>query len=392
MDAYMRFIRFKRSSEMLMVSGQSGVGKSALVYHVQQHITELGGLFLCGKFDCFRQMEPLSAIIVALTDFCNQTSTEGEENHHQVKNALQEIVGSTSDILRDVIPTISRPFHTRQSDSVVIGANEAKYRLENAFRLFFRLITPPGQSIVLFLDDLQWADLLSLNLMKSLICDPKNKSLFVIGSYRNNEVHEAHPLVSHLRDIKNKGIKITEVEVDNLSRENVNELISDAIHSPSYLTQSLSTIVQRKTNGNPLFVLQFLKLIYDEGHLYFQVDANKWLWDISMIELKEVANNADGLIWRKIMQFPIETQHVVKVMACVGYECELWILGALVIGGFIQDEALACERAGIFHSTIQGENDIANGYFLRAYSSYEKWGAYCKAHHVRKQYSLHKYV
>jgi len=333
MNVYKKVGQCKSSSEMVVVSGYSGAGKSALVQQIKEPVTEMGGNFLCGKFDHFRQMEPLSALIVAFTQFCNGIIKEDADKLYRTKIAIQEKVGSASAFLVNVIPSLCQIIQIPTTETVDVSGMEAQHMLKYVFQLFVRAIATPSQPLVLFLDDLQWADPLSLDLIESLVSDTESKSLLFIGSYRDNEVDDRHPLAVKLRNIESKQVNITKINVGDLSKEDTNELISDLIQTSSELTQSLTNAVFRKTSGNVLFILQFLSSICNEGFLFFSTNSKAWQWDISMIESKNVADNTVELMLRKILQLPTQIQSALKLMACLGFCCEEFIVSSMAAGG-----------------------------------------------------------
>jgi len=332
METFNRAHQSKNSSEMILISGYSGAGKSALVSQAQKSLSALGGSFLCGKFDHFRQMEPLSAIITAFTEFCDEIITGDAERFHQTKISIQQKLGIASVFLANIIPNLNQIVQVPDTEPVDVGGMEAQHMLKYIFQLFVRAISKPSQTRVLFLDDLQWADPLSLDLIESLVTDIENGSLLFIGCYRDNEVDEGHPLATKLRSIEKRQVQITNIYVGDLNKEDTNELIADLIQSPPNLTQSLSNAVYLKTSGNVLYILQFLSSIYAEGYLRFSLETKQWQWDTLMINSKIIATNAMELSSHKILRLPKQTQNALKLIACLGYCCEEFVIYSMAAG------------------------------------------------------------
>jgi len=204
---------------------------------------------------------------------------------------------------------------------VEVASGESQNRFKFIFQTFFQTISTPAHPVILFLDDLQWADKLSLQLVCALVTNMETSNFLFIGSYRDNEIDINHPLSAELKELQ-KEASNTNIHVSSLTKENVNELISDTIHMPQELTITFSDIVYKKTGGNALFVTQFLRSLWDEGLLFFSLESKTWKWDIESIKRKEIHDDVGLLMSNKILQLPAECQHAMKLLACVGSSCD----------------------------------------------------------------------
>jgi len=326
MDIYNRVSRFDGVSELVLVSGYSGAGKSALVQNIRDPVQCFGGIFICGKFEQLQEMEPLSAITTMFADLWKDLLKRDKNTFLQIKAAIEESLGSELNVLASVIPSLRQIVDIRIEETPNTGGIEAQNRLKHTFRLLVRAIAASLPALVIFLDDLQWADHVSLYLFESLITDTECTSLLLIGSYREHEVNDTHPLAAILRKIQRKQIRTTKIKVNSLSKEDTNELISGIIQTPPHLTQSLSDAIHRKTSGNAMFVLQLLSSLYGEGLLYFLLETKQWQWNTAAIESKNIADNAVELMSHKISKLQEETQHALKLLSCLGSFCEESVL------------------------------------------------------------------
>jgi len=310
-----------RPSEMILVSGHSGTGKSTLVNHVGKILVKMGVNFTSGKFDQLQQAKPLSTIIDAFDGYFSEVMQSGQDVINKTKTSLLKALGSGVGVLTRIIPRLCAVMGISATDPVQIGFNDAQNRLKYLFESMISAIATPSQPLVLFLDDLQWADISSLQLIKSTLTKSENKCFLCIGSYRENEISNDHPFAEFLSDIITHKIPITKIELGNIDRTSVNALISDVICTPELETKPLTDIVYRKTGGNILFVIQFLQSLHSEGLLLFSLDSECWKWDSAEIETKTIPNDVIRLLVGKITTLPLHVQYILKLLSCIGSVC-----------------------------------------------------------------------
>ncbi|WP_299412505.1 ATP-binding sensor histidine kinase [Acaryochloris sp. IP29b_bin.148] len=317
-----------RSSELMLVAGYSGIGKSSLVAEVHKPITEKQGYFIAGKYDQFQRDVPYSAVISAFQNLVKQLLTESEVQLDHWRQKLLAALGPNGQVVIDVIPEmelITGP----QPPMPELGPAEALNRFNLVFQGFIQVFCQPTHPLVIFLDDLQWADSASLNLIKLMMTDRQMRSLLLIGAYRDNEVDATHPLMTLVKQLEIKQVKIQTILLQPLSQPHLCQLIADTVRHPPAQTQTLAALVHQKTQGNPFFVNEFLKNLYGEALLYFNSQDRQWEWDIAQIQAQDLTDNVIELLIGKLKKLPDATQEVLRLAACVGAEFELHTLSLI---------------------------------------------------------------
>ncbi|NEP78432.1 MAG: AAA family ATPase [Okeania sp. SIO3B3] len=318
----------KCQSELMLVAGYSGIGKSVLVQEIHKPITQERGYFISGKFDQFQRNIPYSAVVAAFKNLVQQLLTEGEKELKQWREKLLGILGVNGQVIVDVIPEIEQIIG-QQPPIQELGGTESQNRFNLVFHNFIRVFCSKEHPLVIFLDDLQWADLASLNLIKLMLSDAETKYLFVVGAYRNNEVNLTHPLMMTLSEIRESGTTVNQITLEPLKTEDVSQLIADTLHSDILSVKSLAELVIEKTHGNPFFVNEFLKSLYTENLLTFDKKNRVWQWDIRQIDGMNITDNVVDLMISKLKKLPESTQHILCLAACLGAEFDLQTLAGI---------------------------------------------------------------
>ncbi|PJZ70504.1 histidine kinase [Leptospira perolatii] len=316
------------NSELLLVSGYSGVGKSSLVHEVHRPITEKKGLFIAGKFDQFQRDIPYYAIRLALKDFCEYLATESEEVLNEWKQKILTAIEGNGQVLVDIVPDLELIIG-KQPPVPELSSQESQNRLNSVFLNFISTIAKPEHPLVMFIDDLQWADSGSLRLIKLLLTGELVRNFLLIGAFRDNEVDAAHAFVMTLDEIRKEGCIINTIKLEPLASEDVGNLISDSLGTTKAASYELSDLVYSKTGGNAFFVNEFFKNLYEEGLLHFDFQARKWKWDIGKIEAKNVTGNVIELMSQKIARMPEDTKVILEFASCVGNKFSLKILSII---------------------------------------------------------------
>ncbi|MFN6487489.1 MULTISPECIES: AAA family ATPase [unclassified Nostoc] len=308
--------------EMMLVSGYAGIGKSALVQEIYKPITQKRGYFISGKFDQFQRNIPYSAIADALQKLVQQLLSEPDEQVQQWRSLLLTALGNNGQIIIDVIPEVELIIG-KQSPVPEIGATEAQNRFHRIFGQFVRVFCSESHPLVIFLDDLQWIDSATLNLIELMLLDEQAQSLFLIGAYRDNEVNPTHPLALMLKRLRKQGAVLQEIILAPLTLEPLNQLIAETLHRNADTVRSLAELVLRKTEGNPFFVNEFLKMLYSENLLTFDAENLSWEWNIAQIQAQDITDNVVELMLYKLKKLPENTQQILRLAACVGAEFNL---------------------------------------------------------------------
>lgn len=315
-------------SELMLVTGYSGIGKTSIVNEVHKPIVESRGYFIAGKYDQFKRNIPYAALIQAFQDLIRQLLTESEPQIARWKTQLLEALGSNGQVIIDVIPEVEWLIGA-QPGLPALGAAESQNRFNRVFQQFVGVFCQPEHPLVIFLDDLQWIDSASLKLLQQLITDRNSQHLLLIGAYRDNEVSPTHPLMQTLEKIQATGTAMHTITVKPLSKVHVTQLVADTLNEPaeSERIQSLAELTFNKTQGNPFFINQLLRTLYAESLLVYEVELDRWQWDIQEIQAIGITDfNIVELLARNIGKLSPETQKVLKLAACVGNQFDLEIL------------------------------------------------------------------
>lgn len=316
-------------SEIILIAGYSGVGKSSLVKEISKPITEFRGYFLSGKYDQFNKNMPFSAIIQVFTNIVRLILTETPEEISHWKEELQTALGNNGKILTDVIPELEYIIG-QQPPVVELGAQENANRFYLVFQNFIKVLSNEKHPLAIFLDDLQWADSASLSLIQNLIEDDSVSYLFLMLAYRDNEIDRTHPVQVLLEEIEKTDYKIEKILLKPLNDENVRQLLEDSLHSQSNEVSEIASLVLSKTGGNPFFINEFLKKLYRSDLIHFNYDKALWNWKIDEIKNVKVSENVVELLIDKISILPDSIQNILKYASCIGNIFDLSTLSQIL--------------------------------------------------------------
>ena len=320
------------TTEMMLVSGYSGIGKSSLVQEIYKPITRQRGYFISGKFDQFQRNVPYSAIVSALRSLIRQLLTESETQLKGWKEKLQAAFGSNGQIIIDVIPEVEL-IVGKQPAVQKLGPSESQNRFNLVFQNFIRLFCTKDHPLVIFLDDLQWADSATLKLIELMMRDDEICYLFLIGAYRDNEVSPTHPTIITIDGLRSQAESerkvINQIILTPLSIDRITQLIAESLHSDRQTVKPLAELVVRKTGGNPFFVNQFLKTLAQENLLVRAIHSKQWQWNLAQIEAIGITDNVVDLMIGKLKKLPESTQQVLRLAACVGNSFDLTTLSII---------------------------------------------------------------
>ncbi|MHC5747545.1 MAG: AAA family ATPase [Nostoc sp.] len=308
--------------EMMLVSGYAGVGKSALVQELYKPITTKRGYFVSGKFDQFGRNIPYSAIANALQKLVQQLLGELDEQLQQWRSRLLTALGTNGQIIIDIIPEVELIIG-KQPSVAEVGATEAQNRFNLIFQKFVRVFCSESHPLVIFLDDLQWIDSATLKLIELMLLDEQTQFLFLIGAYRDNEVNPTHPLMLTLERLRKQGAVLQEIILAPLTLGPLNQLIAETLHQNADIVRPLAELVLRKTEGNPFFVGEFLRMLHSENLLTFDAQHLCWEWNIADIQAQDITDNVVELLLIQLNKLPENTQQILQLAACIGAEFNL---------------------------------------------------------------------
>ena len=325
--AFERTARGER--ELVLVKGFSGIGKTALVREIHRPVVERRGYFISGKFEKLSRNTPYRSLIQALGDLARRILTENEERILEWRNKLLTLLGPNIRLIIDVVPEIGL-LTGEQPEVPVLTSRQEKNRFEFTLRKFIHVFSSREHPLVLFLDDLQWADNSSLDLLNGLLRDPGSSFLLLIGAYRDNEVGPEHFLLSILKKLEDDKFTITEISPKPLRVRDVAGMLGETLRCELDEVEPLSRLCFKKTGGNPFFLSQFLKNLYTQKLLYFQSGENPgWRWDLAKIQNMDLADNVGEFMAGRIKSYSSQAQATLSLAACIGSRFDLTTLLAL---------------------------------------------------------------
>ncbi|MDJ0717885.1 MAG: AAA family ATPase [Prochloraceae cyanobacterium] len=313
--------------KLCLISGQSGIGKTALVNELRESVAIQKGSFISGKSDQLELNSPYGLLGQAFGSLIRQLLSENESKISNWKNNILEALPKNAQIIVDVIPELELLIG-KQLPVEELAPIEAQNRFNLVFQRFLKALTKSQSPIVVFLDDLQWADSASLKLIDYLIKSGKNHYLLFIGAYRNDEINEFPSLKLIFDRINETDSSIHQINLQPLDLIQIENLISDVLNSSQEKVSPLANLVLRKTNGNPFFINQFLKSLYQKGLLNFQSHTGHWEWNLKNLEETNFTDNVLELMVEKIEKLSCSTQNTLKLAACIGNEFDLALLSA----------------------------------------------------------------
>ncbi|MDZ8050201.1 MAG: protein kinase domain-containing protein [Aulosira sp. ZfuVER01] len=335
--------------ELILIEGFSGIGKTAVVNEVQKPIVRHRGYFIEGKFDQFQRNIPFSAFVQALQDLMAQILTQSDAQVTQWKNEILTALGDNAQVIIDVIPELKKIIGAQPPVTELFG-NAAQQRFNRLFSKFIQVFTTPEHPLVIFLDDLQWADTASLKLLQMLMSEKQIGYLLLIGAYRNNEVSDTHPLMLTLEEIRNSQDQcaITTISLAPLSATDLNHLFADTLSCNLEEVLPLTQLIYQKTEGNPFFSIQMLKTLYAEGHIIFVPEIACWQYDLNQVQTLNLTDNVVEFMVLQLQKLPQATQDVLKLAACIGNTFDLVTLA------IVYEKSLAQTASDLWSALAEG--------------------------------------
>lgn len=303
--------------ELVLVCGYSGIGKSSVVNELHRELVPARGLFAGGKFDQYKRDVPYATLVQAFRGLVRTLLSKSDDEIAAWRDALQTALGADARLMAELIPELK----------LIIGECPpladlepalAQRRFLKVLRTFIGVFARAEHPLVLFLDDLQWLDAATLNLLEELLTRSRMGHLLLIGAYRSNEVDVSHPLTARLQSIKAAGGKVHEIILTPLATAHIEALLGDAMQAEPTQVAPLARLILERTAGNPFFVVRFLQTLVEKGLLVFCQEDKRWHWDAELIHAQGYTDNVVDLMVGKLVQLPPATQQALQELACLG--------------------------------------------------------------------------
>lgn len=342
--------------ELVLVSGYSGIGKSSVVHELHRALVPPRGLFAAGKFDQYKRGIPYATLAQAFQSLIRQLLSESDAELARWRDALTEALGPNAQLMINLIPELALVIG-EQPPVPDLSPQDAQSRFQMVFRRFLGVFAQPEHPLALFLDDLQWLDAATLELVADLLVHPDVKHLLLVGAYRVNEVDPVHPLMNMLATVREAGRRINDIRLGSLALEHVEELIADALRAARNRIRPLAGLVFERTGGNPFFAIAFITELVEEGLLAFDRGTAEWAWGLRRIHAKGFTDNVADLMASKLGRLPRATQEVLKQMACLGNVTQAAVLA------MVQDGSEAEIRSALWPAVRADVVLFQDGYY-----------------------------
>ncbi|MDJ1184678.1 AAA family ATPase [Roseofilum sp. BLCC_M143] len=308
--------------EMMLVAGFSGIGKTAVVNEVHKPIVKKRGYFIKGKYDQFNRNIPFSAFVQAFRELMSQLLGESDEVLAEWNKKILQALGENAQVVIEVVPELERIIGP-QPQAPELDGNAAQNRFNLLFEKFIAVFATQEHPLVIFLDDLQWADSASLNLLEVLMSNRDRGYLLLLGAYRDNEVFPTHPLILTLEELGKNQASISTITLEPLASDRINQLIADTLICGTDRVQPLTDFVYQQTQGNPFFTTQFLKGLHEDKLLEFEFDSGNWEWNSIEIGKASLSNDVVEFMASRLRNLPEHTRGILKLAACIGNQFDL---------------------------------------------------------------------
>ncbi|MDC0707864.1 AAA family ATPase [Stigmatella sp. ncwal1] len=307
----------KGGSELLLITGSPGIGKSSLVNELHRVTAASRGLFATGKSDPLQRGVPFDAVHQVLVHLVQQILSEGGAEVARLRARLEAALGVNTAVLVQAVPEV-RTLLGEQSLPIPLPSSESRNRLNRVLVQALQAFTLPERPLVVFLDDLQWADVATLSLVQSLAVEPDSHHLLLICAYRSSEISASHPLALALGSLHSAENPLREIRVSPLGIEEVVRMVREATSAEPLNALELGQLIHARTGGNPFSVREFLRFLHDQRLLRFDASAGRWDWDLVQIDAREIPNDVADLMAAEIRRLPPETGDLLQWAACLG--------------------------------------------------------------------------
>jgi PAS domain S-box-containing protein len=327
LDSFDRVVKSGKP-ELVLVSGYSGIGKSSVVNELHKVLVPSRGLFASGKFDQYKRDIPYATLVQAFQSLLRSLLTKSDAELSRWRDALRQALDPNGQLIVDLVPEL-RLIIGDQPAVPELPPQDARRRFHMVFRRFINAFARPEHPLALFLDDLQWLDAATLDVIEDLLSEPDVRHLMLIGAYRDNEVDATHPLIRKLEAIRQRGAIVHDIVLAPLAREDIEQFIGDTLHCELDRAKPLAQLVEDKTSGNPFFAIRFIVSLAEEALLAFDHGEGRWSWDLNRICSKGYTDNVVDLMVGRLRRLRQKTQSALQHLACLGHTADIAVLTQL---------------------------------------------------------------
>ncbi|MCX6216974.1 ATP-binding sensor histidine kinase [Spirosoma sp.] len=365
-----------------LISGASGVGKTALVNEIHKPTAKKNGYFVAGKFDQFKVNSPFNAFSLAFCELVKDLVSEPSDKLKKIKAELTSVLGLNAPVLVDLVPEFEYIIG-KQGPVQPLNPAESKNRFFFTLREFIRVFATQEHPLTIFLDDLQWGDDSSFRLITDLI-STDIPYLFIIGAYRDNEIGPGHPLRLTIDKIK-KTKEVDELILSDLAEVHVNQLVADTLKVTQEETKALATIIYKRTVGNPFYLYELFKTTHSQGLVFFDHLSGKWSWNIKKIAAYNISSNVVDFMAAKLNELPGECRELLELAACIGNTFSLRTLSLL-------KKKNAFDTSVILWPALEEEIIIQTSQAYRLVTGDDDFGVSYRFQHDRIQQSVYQNI
>jgi predicted ATPase/signal transduction histidine kinase len=332
------------TTELVLVSGYAGIGKSSIVNELRKALAPHRGLFAAGKFDQYNRDTPYASLAQAFQSLVRQLLSKGDTELAEWRDTLRAALGANGQLMVNLIPELGLVIG-EQRPLAQVEPQSAQARFQLVFRSLLSVFAKPEQPLVLFIDDLQWLDTGTLQLLERSTLDRETRNILLIGAYRDTEVGPDHPLFTTLTALRRAGTGVSEVTLGALSVDDLAQLCADAMNTDIQRTYALAELLAEKTAGNPFFAVEFMKALAEDGLLRFDPESTLWQWDMGRIRAKAITDNVADLVSSRLNRLPLATREALGELACLGSIADIRTVA--LVRGSSEQRVPALYRDGI---------------------------------------------
>lgn len=314
---------------LVSILGESGVGKTSLVKEIQRPVVTSRGYFAEGKFDQYDRTTPYSALIMAFSQLIKQVLVESDAELSLWRERLSTALEQNGQLVVEVLPELESLIGPQPSLREVSN-DEMQNRFHRTFSRFAQSFCSTTHPVVVFLDDIQWADLSSLRLISEIFQEDGIDHFMLVLAYRNEDVTAAHPASQTIQEIQSSGTNNREIVLNPLTMNDLSEILANSMNCDASHCQSLAKLTFDKTAGNPFYFSRFVEMLGKEGHISFDPQLSQWTWDLAKITLSDSTDNVIDLMVSKLCDLPQDVVQLVKVSATIGVEFDVFTLANVV--------------------------------------------------------------